>query len=67
MDGSTVASKPRSQEGKLLRVRFGSVTVTVTVLTPTKADFQHNVDRSTKALSLGLRALFRNMKFGGGR
>ena len=57
MDGSAVASKPRSKGGKLQKVKFGSVTVMVR--TPTEAEVQRNVDRSTEALARGLKRLLR--------
>jgi hypothetical protein len=57
MDGPAVVSKSRSREGKLRRVKFGSVTVMVR--TPTEAEVQRNVDRSTEALARGLKRLLR--------
>jgi len=55
MDEPAVVSKPRSTGGKLRRVKFGSVTVMVR--TPTEAEVQRNVDRSTEALARGLERL----------
>jgi len=55
MDGPAVVSKSRSKGGKLRRVKFGSVTVMVR--TPTEAEVQRNVDRSTEALARGLERL----------
>ena len=57
MDESAIVSKPRSKGGKLRRVKCGSVTVMVR--TPTEAEVQRNVDRSTEALARGLKRLLR--------
>ncbi len=55
MDEPAVVSKPRSRDGKLRRVEFGSVTVMVR--TPTEAEVQRNVERSTEALARMLERL----------
>lgn len=57
MDGPAVASKPRGQEGKLRRIKFGSVTVVLRA--PTEADVQRNIERSTEGLARGLKRLLR--------